>query len=359
MHWLAKNRQKPPSNRVNTLRTGIRSAISVGMRFLFVSPLILHFLLSFEAKAASCEVASVKDQAGQSRLYKIQFPDGRKLSVAGHIHTNRNAMWEMMELPESKNLFENVRTALSDANSRAALIQFEEDRKFLRDAIKNDGAEFIGLELSDGRVGEWWKKNRLFQDRLLRHSARTGESDVDLISKARLAAYGAPLAMPLEEPALFVKAPLYGFEDDQAIKKHHEVSLPLSQLVAEARGEIKEREWRDKLDRLGETLQLEHYPLHDPEAPKAEIIKPWLSQWPGKYRQIIRDVLLVYMFNFDVMYDRDVYSAENILKKNKSGIVFAGASHAKTLMLRLREACLKQQLQSEDLTSAIPASTHR
>lgn len=329
------------------------------MRLLAVFSLIWNFGFAYQAAAVSCEVASVKDKTGQARLYKIQFPDGRKLSVAGHIHTNRNAMWEMMDLPESKNLFENVRTALSDANSRAALIQFEEDREFLRDAIKNDGAEFVGLELSDGRVGEWWKKNRLFQDRLLRHSARTGESDVELISKARLAAYGAPLAMPLEEPALFLKAPLFGFEDDQLIKDHHQVSLPLTQLVVEARGEIKEREWRNKLDKLGDELQLEHYPLHDPEAPKAEVIKPWLSQWPGKYRQIIRTVLLAYMYNFDVMYERDSYSAENILKKNKSGIVFAGASHAKTLMLRLREACLKQQLRSEDLTSAIPASTHR
>lgn len=327
------------------------------MRILGVLLLILNSVLALRAGAVSCEVASVKDRTGQARLYKIQFPDGRRLSVAGHQHTDRSLMWEMLGLPADKNLFPKVRMAIGTNNTKEALSYFEEDREFLRQAVKNEGARFIGVELADKRVGDWMARLRQFQDRALKYSAHSGDSEISLISKARLAAYGAPLAMPLEEPALFLKAPLFGIEDGEAVKDHGLAENALNIVFAQAENEIgQDKEWLEKLHSLPREMLLDHYPVYDPEVPKEEVIKPLLSKWPGKYRKSIHKVLEVFLYNFDLMYVRDNLSTENILKRNESGIIFIGAAHAKPIMLRLREECLKQQRHSEDLTSAIPAA---
>jgi hypothetical protein len=326
------------------------------MRLLVFSILFLSHLLTSIAWAVPCEIKQLSDHFGNQRIAKIDFPDGRRITLVGQMHTQRSEMWEMLNLPDNENLFSEVRKRVNSSNSLRALPLFEEERKLLYDAVVKEEAKFIGAELSDEGVAEWLPKVREFQDRMLAHSARTGESDIGLISKARLAAYGPVLAMPLERPALFLKARLIGIEDSRAVKLQNEVYKSVRAAEADLLREIgNNKELIARFVQMDRDMQLEHYSHYDPKIPgiNAIIINPLLSKWPGMYRKTVRKWLEAYVDFFATLFIRDELSTKNILAQNQSGIIFIGGAHVRPIMRRLRNACRENLQSSEDVTASI------
>jgi hypothetical protein len=329
------------------------------MRLLVFSILFLSHLLASIAWAAPCEIKQLADRFGNPRIAKIEFPDGRRITIVGQRHTNRDEMWEMLNLPDDKNLFSEVRKRVNLSSTRQALPLYDEGRKLLYDAILKEDAKFVGVELSDKRVAVWLRKVRELQDRMIIHSIRTGESDVELISKARLAAYGPVLAMPLEQPTLFLKARLYGIEAPEAVNpqaKAAEQVIKAAEDLARAFGGNKAL--ADQLSQLEDKMLLDYYSHYDPKIPgiNAIIINPLLSEWPVMYRKVVRKWLEAYVEFFATLFARDELSTKNILAQNQSGIVFIGGAHVRPIMRRLKNACL-EDLRSEDVTASISASS--
>lgn len=330
------------------------------MRLITFILFLIHWLTPL-AWAAPCEVKQVNDPSGFPRLATIAFPDGRRVTIVGQVHTDRFEMDDMLKLPDNKNLFSEVRKRVDKPNNRYSLALYEEERKLLYDAIVKEDMKFVGIELTEASPGHWLRGLREFQDRMLAYSARTGESDIELISKARLAVYGPALAMPLEQPALFLKARLIGIEDRDAVAVQAEAFEALKKARADLQDEMgSDKKLIAKLSRLDHEMMLKHYSHYDPNTPgiNATIINPALSQWPKKYRQTLRQWLEAYVDFLATLFERDEHSTKNILAQNDSGIIFIGAAHLRPIMRRLKNTCLKD-LPREDLTSSISAQAVR
>ncbi len=295
------------------------------------------------AFAEPCKIVQTEDPRGNPRIAKIEFPDGRKLTLVGQYHGFREDMLKLAQLPIGVDYLDQVRTLVQKPSTQEALVYFREDRAIVRTAIK-DGVEFVGMEMAPTSVTGWRKATLAVRDRLLRVSAQSGHSDPALISSATLALQGAPNALSIEEPGLFRKVKIIGVEDADKgnaelaiLPKYNKSYADFYQVIAGDRAAI------TALSHMDDEMMFKIYPIYDPAKPHIDfqIVEQHVAKTPAKYRAALRRHLYVQMDWFKTLFARDQQTTLNLLAQKKSGIAFMGGAHIVPIMMRLKQACLQ------------------
>ena len=307
-----------------------------------------------------CEIKQQPTLSSPNRVASILFPDGRSFTIVGQLHGHRENQFRLDALNESPALFSQVREILNQPEAQSVLLNDREDVDVLKSSIAK-GSKFIGVEMDEKFVSSWRQAVRDLNDRLLRHSISTGESDSTLISNADLFLMGAPFLVQMTEPALFKSVEIRGLEDTVLMSRDHEALTTLSAAFQElnraANGNKTDLEEFAKLDFK---LEMQTYQLYNPST--AASIQKSFDQLVAKIAKPYKPFLAAYLnamiSYYKTLSARDSLTAERLLATNMSGIHFIGAIHMYPILNRLHDGCIKMiptegQIQNDQSAKAI------
>ena len=299
--------------------------------------LILALVAQSANAAKTCEIEQSGTPSGDERIFKIKFKDGRKLTVVGQNHGDRDLMFKLLAVPEGKGYFDRIREVLK--GSEGTIKHYQEDVLLLRAAAR-EGARFVGYETAEDVMPQIERFVSQINTRMNQHSVIHREKDPILVNDATLMIMGAPPAMRLLEPSSLRNVSHVAFEEhslNQGIDAAYDSFAKVKAELLALTGEEHEDFAADLLQRV----QYQFYDVFDPKDPE---FQPRADRWvddyvPEKYKEVARRLIAVSRPIYILNGRRDAWTARQILDRKTSGIHFIGAVHSHKIMLHLAEAC--------------------
>lgn len=312
------------------------------------------------ANGEVCEIQGARDNpekclaencSAADRTRSVIFPDGREISVVGHIHAYRTVFPRLYDHVSQKPPHEeNLNRFLEKVNAEnpRAAIDAEKDLAFLKSYLQSRPKTekvFVGVEfVAEGfpnyqqyfvatRVQIQWLENRVRQ------------STVDKAYKTLLNVYGPQMYLRATEPELFENAYLRGFESMENYDHEARIRKKRDQLFARLRNSL-----RNNRPLLHYVIDLRHEfdALHESYSSSAHDQKVLgelgADQFiPESKRGAILAWAKMELAVIDARLRRDKTIARRMVDEKRTGILIIGEGHLIPLARLLQEACRDEQ----------------
>ena len=316
--------------------------------FSFSKVVVLTTLLSFATSAdaaGDCEVRASKHPEVANRSVVIAFPDGRELTIVGHNHGVRTAAEVVLQLagrsPEEASNEDYVGDLEFQLEQKPdAARDSKQDLTFLKKYLEqNPHAQFVGLEGTPETVRNQFTYYERVRTALSKQRALRGLKPSPLDVDIQTYAYGAASYLKMIEPGRFKGRSIIGFEEKAAGDVYLKAESAFQQ-------EVERLQSTRTVSQAGLlTLQkwlidvMDEYPTYRAENDDAKILaqlKPRFKspEWAAA-EKFVRSRLSV----LKAMKARDESDVSNLLKQEKSGVVFVGRDHLRSFETLLKKAC--------------------
>ncbi len=321
---------------------------------------ILFLLAPLVANSATnCELQQITTASGDGRVFKVSFPDKRKITVVGHVHGNREIPTEIGRIPLDKFYFRRASAVLSRREVQLTLSHYREDITLLKESLK-EGIGFVGYETLPEGVDPWIELAETTKDRMIGVAARHGKPASFSISDAILLMAGAPGHFLVNEPGLMRGIRQVGMEDREAMNSEgprvSAMELALKELVRAAQ---KDKKVLSDIRLTESQIIFDVYPFNDPFSPEFQVafLNSGSEDVPVQYRDLLRAYLSTSLEYMKATRARDLAVARNLMSQKSSGIHFVGLMHAPAIANELLKVC--QSMESLRPANNSPPSVTR
>lgn len=346
--------------------------------YAFIALSILTAVSPFSASAnlvaESCKAKPVPDSRVAGRANTVTFPNGRAITIVGHIHGDRsfealaqavesgklvaatddqfNAVLEFLRNKDLMSMDQTLRDFGIPLNSPTATNHAYNDYSYLTDLIRQDTTrqriQFVGVESNPdfpARQVPRWRTARAVVLAEFHRRARNGTMFFNQaqLETIMLGGMMGNLYSYVANPQLAQHAPIMGFEDPKVTKDSDDIYDQLDKartLLNRARpAGTADDGWMELLTKLSrgisvmrtEALRTMEADMDRVQREAPEYARPYLPEVLAAIRRVKR-----------VNELRDWAVAKNLTRMQRSGIHFAGFVHFPGLTRYLEHLCTKE-----------------
>lgn len=307
----------------------------------FMKAILLTIALSLSANAYGlCDLKEERRPNGGDINYRIDFPDGRWIIVAGHNHGEREIWKEVYGLPvDAPNYLDQVRKILS-TYPRQAREHFREDLLLARRAVSQN-AGFLGVETTPEDVPEFRKLFRNVRSRILHEAGRRGQNGNELLEEMGMVMLGVPMYLANMQPETLGRTEVVGMEGGHFKDQDGPWAERLSEVTKRIAVQASKNPSPLNLQKVDEHMGMKMYMKFRPgdHSFHSEVETYLKSQFPFSLHQEIENYIDTWMGYWAAIRARDEWVANQLFDRNQSGIHFVGSIHAGAIAHKLREYC--------------------
>lgn len=296
-----------------------------------------------------------------SRLREVLFPDGRRVTIIGHNHGERNFPTALVELIQNKSrsneeFNSQLRKLVSEVGDGQTRVHASEDVKWLRSKLSDieTSIRFVAVEDSpdQSEMANLYGVVRLELERELRRRELMPNA---WLQPALTIMSGAAHYLKMTQPGKFRSVELIGAESPEAIavekQKYADLDLSLKTLKAEA-----DPEYLNRMSQMRLAL-FQLYPKYEAERHDAEAIGYVRVNAPKKNKESATDWVRSELGLLKATQSRDEHVAETLAARKQTGVYFVGAKHLDSVARILNNKCLAESSKARALEKDVGRTT--